>query len=348
MTEVTENPRVRIGGNNPPLEDPVETLQKRLAEDHVDLLKRQAELLGAGDRIPETVEDDETAGKIGDFVAMLDTLAKNADAARRAAKQPFETAAKAVDGFFRRITDPIERLKKRVAPRQAVYLEQKAARERRELEECARRMREQAEAEAKAAAEAEAAARRAAEELERKRREEEAAARRELEAKQAAERAEREAAEARKRGEEEATAKAEREAAEAKRAAEAAEAERIRKSGEEARAAATAREANKVADAAETRLDRAVAIERQAERLEDTAAGKPAALARTRGDRGSVSTLQVRWTGAMTSRAALDLEALREHLPEDALEQAIRSFVAAGGRELRGARIFEDRTAQFR
>jgi hypothetical protein len=323
-----------LGHNRPPVEDPVEVLQRRLADEHVDLLKRQAELLGAGDRIPESVEDDETAGKVGDFVAMLDTLAKNADGARRAAKQPFETAAKAVDGFFKRITDPIERLKKKIAPRQAIYLSAKAERERRELEERARRLREQAEADARAAAEAEAAARRAVEERDRIRREEEAAARRAHDATIAAERAARE--------------QDEKAAAEAKNKADEAEAERRRLSQAEAVASATAREADKVADVAETRIDRAVAAERQASRLEDTAAGRPAGLARTRGDRGSVSTLQVRWTGVLTSRAELDLEALRNHLPADALEQAIRAFVAAGGRDLRGARIFEDQAAQFR
>lgn len=90
-----------------------------------------------------------------------------------------------------------------------------------------------------------------------------------------------------------------------------------------------------------------------AEKAVETAAGDvakaaaamaaPAAdLSRTRGDLGGVSSLITFWTFRDLDREKLDLEALRAHIPADALESAMRSFIKAGGREIAGAHIFED------
>lgn len=38
----------------------------------------------------------------------------------------------------------------------------------------------------------------------------------------------------------------------------------------------------------------------------------------------------------------------QQHLPHAALHQAVRSYIKAGGRDLRGVRIFEDTTAVVR
>ncbi len=59
---------------------------------------------------------------------------------------------------------------------------------------------------------------------------------------------------------------------------------------------------------------------------------EPAELSRTCG-KGSVSFLGKTWHYEITDFDALDLERLREHLPLEALEEAVRSFVRAGGRE---------------
>lgn len=66
-------------------------------------------------------------------------------------------------------------------------------------------------------------------------------------------------------------------------------------------------------------------------------------LSRTRAEQGAVSSLRSEWTFNEVSldRGGLDLEALREHLPLDGLHKAIRSFIKAGGRELRGVEIYE-------
>ena len=78
------------------------------------------------------------------------------------------------------------------------------------------------------------------------------------------------------------------------------------------------------------------------------AAVKPAELSRTRGDYGAVSSLRTQWVFDEIDRASLDLEALRFHIPADGLEKAVRSFIKAGGRELRGTRIFETTVATVR
>ena len=98
-----------------------------------------------------------------------------------------------------------------------------------------------------------------------------------------------------------------------------------------------------------TTLDEAVAAEEaakqaaaDAEAAAKAAAAKPADLSRTRSDEGAVASLRVWWDFRDLDRSRLDLEALRQHLPEDALERAVRSYVKAGGRELAGVVIFEN------
>lgn len=95
-------------------------------------------------------------------------------------------------------------------------------------------------------------------------------------------------------------------------------------------------------------LEKAVKLEKQADRIENTASAAAQKEARVRGFGGSLSTVSNAWTGEVVSRAELDLEALRFHIPEDALNQAVRAFVKAGGRELKGASIYEDQKVQVR
>jgi hypothetical protein len=102
-------------------------------------------------------------------------------------------------------------------------------------------------------------------------------------------------------------------------------------------------------------LQAAVEAEKAAElaaadlvRAEQAATVKAAELSQTRGEYGSLSSLRTVWTFDGIDRAALDLEALRQHFPIDGLEKAIRSFIRAGGRELSGTRIYEETTAVVR
>ena len=47
------------------------------------------------------------------------------------------------------------------------------------------------------------------------------------------------------------------------------------------------------------------------------------------------------WTGSMFHLEALDLEALRPYLTQDAINLAIHKFAQAGGRKLRGAHFVD-------
>jgi hypothetical protein len=76
------------------------------------------------------------------------------------------------------------------------------------------------------------------------------------------------------------------------------------------------------------------------------AAAPPAELSRQRTDLGAVASLRTHWDFRDLNRDQLDLEKLRPHLPQAALEQAVRSFIRAGGRRLRGCDIYENSKTQ--
>lgn len=245
---------------------------------------------------------------------------------------------------------------------------ERVAAEERKKAEAAREERERAEKKAReetARAEAEKlraeAARLEAEESERKRK--------------AAERAQAEAEE-RERKAKEREAEAER-----LRLAEAASQEAAAKARAAAEAATqTAALAQQSADTAETAVDaahesakahgvvaklnekaaagglrEAIKTDQAADR-EGAAAGraerqylaKPSELATIHGDFNSTAVPHRRWVHGHVDRDIIDLEALRAHLPQDAIDQAIRSFIDAGGRKLRGTHIFEETETHIR
>ena len=252
-----------IGDNMPPHD--ADPLRDRLSETHADLLKRRDELIAASERAPAVVADEGTAGKIADFIKQLAACIKNTETHRVAEKEVFLSAGRTVDGWFKKIGDPLIEAKRKIEGRLTVYQRQKAEAERRAREEAERIAREEAERAAKAAAEAEAAIKAAPD----------------LQAAIVAEAA-------------------------------------------AAQAAADAEKAKKAAEA------------------------KPAELSRSRGDYGAVASLHTFWDFADLDRATLDLEALRQHIPADALEKAVRAFVKAGGRNLKGVRIFENTETKVR
>ncbi|MGE0726394.1 MAG: hypothetical protein AB7O45_18620 [Alphaproteobacteria bacterium] len=140
--------------------------------------------------------------------------------------------------------------------------------------------------------------------------------------------------------------------AEAERARRLAEEQKAREEAERAAAAARAAADTLASDAD---LPAAIAAEESAalaaadaEAAARAAAAKSAELSRTRGDMGAVASLREAWVGEIEDRAALDLEALRPYLPMDALQKAVNAYVRAGGRGLRGARIFKSATTVVR
>lgn len=91
--------------------------------------------------------------------------------------------------------------------------------------------------------------------------------------------------------------------------------------------------------AAELALEDALMAETKAHKY-DAAIAAPAGRVAVRTDTGASSSLRTTWHGEVLDLGALDLEALRFHLPAAALQQAINAFIRTGGRELRGAKIY--------
>lgn len=135
-----------------------------------------------------------------------------------------------------------------------------------------------------------------------------------------------------------------------------ADAERKRREEEAARLRAEADAKAKEAEEAkrkatqDRKLEQAAQLEEQAAEVQKTAEVKPAEMARTRGELGSVSTLKQTWTFAIEDEGAIDLEALRPYLPRTDIEKAIRAFVRVhkGSKKLDGVRIFEETSAVVR
>ncbi len=105
---------------------------------------------------------------------------------------------------------------------------------------------------------------------------------------------------------------------------------------------ATEREAKAQERDANRSLNEAALLEGQADRLDKNMLSQAKKAARVRGEQGSLSTVRTEWKGDILSRDNIDLEALRQHIPLDALERAVTAFVKAGGRELRGVSIYEE------
>lgn len=150
-------------------------------------------------------------------------------------------------------------------------------------------------------------------------------------------------------------AEEERQRREAEAQAAAAEAARLEAEAQRLAAEAAEREADATT---ETEIDAAIAITEhstavfgQAEQAQNDlvavarlADAKPAELSRTRTVLGAVASLRTFWDidTETLDRATLDLDTLRPYIPQDCLEKALRAYVRAGGRDIKGCRIFEN------
>lgn len=140
-----------------------------------------------------------------------------------------------------------------------------------------------------------------------------------------------------------------REKAEAERLRLLAIAEAERKASEELQRQAEAHANAGIADTANDLLDAAVDCEAEAARIVNNAiSAKPADLARTRSYGGSTASQKLTWTGEIENKAIIDLEKLRFHLSDDAIQVAINRYVANGGRELAGVKIYEKSSLNIR
>jgi len=147
-----------------------------------------------------------------------------------------------------------------------------------------------------------------------------------------------------------------REQERARQEAEAAEARRRAKEAEEEAAKARAaardeddarrrRQANEEASRKTQEADRHTASAMAASQLAEQ---KPAAVVRGRSESGKLSTLRTTWVGEIIDIDELDMDRLRPFFTRSQLEQAVRAYVKAGHRELKGASIVEMTSAQVR
>ena len=116
------------------------------------------------------------------------------------------------------------------------------------------------------------------------------------------------------------------------------EAERARR---EAEAKAQAAETEGDLEAAVQAEDEAREAQAEAERAARASQAGSADLSRQHSGAGSVASLRTTWKCTGFDHQTVDLGALRHHLSRDAIERAIRAYIRAGGRELRGATIAE-------
>lgn len=255
MTDFVEvREPVGIGHNRAPVKD-------MLSDAYEQLLTRADELIAASTRAPASIYNDEVQGKVGDLVKMIAAAIKKSESHRQSEKEPFLQAGREVDGFFRPVTDKLEREKKTLEGRIGVYLRAKAERERRAREETARLEREE--------------------------------------------------------------------------------------SDRRLREAQALESANRKAEA-DTALQQAAEADAASAKAEKAADAKPADMARTRGDLGSLSTLRTALEVEVTDYALVPLEAIRAYIPRDAIDKAVRAWARNGGREMPGCRIQEVQTAVVR
>lgn len=154
-TSLSEDTRLGIGGNNPP----EVTLADRLKEDHGATIAALAELAELANGAPKDLADDKQVGDVTQIAADAGDLRKKLEDIRKAEKEPFLTAGREVDGFFRDPIERAERIDKGLMARVTAYNKAKANRERLAREETERKAREEAEEARRQADEAAAAGR---------------------------------------------------------------------------------------------------------------------------------------------------------------------------------------------
>lgn len=109
---------------------------------------------------------------------------------------------------------------------------------------------------------------------------------------------------------------------------------------------------NDIAAIAETKIDEAAEAQTAAAQSAVFASAKPAEMARTRGELGSVATLSTSWAFEITDLTRIPLERLRPYLDQGAIEKALRGYMATLPRpitvEMPGVRFFEKSSASIR
>lgn len=131
----TNDKRLEIGGNNPPISEVLADTQKAL-------IARIEPLADRANALPRKIDSDETLGKVGDLVVDARKLISDLDRARKVEKQPYLDGGRAVDAFFKTASDRVERISAAFEKAAGDYQREKAAEARRKAEDEARKLRE--------------------------------------------------------------------------------------------------------------------------------------------------------------------------------------------------------------
>lgn len=94
-------------------------------------------------------------------------------------------------------------------------------------------------------------------------------------------------------------------------------------------------------------VSQASALTAFANRATAAAAAPVSSMGQVKTDAGTASLVD-NWTFDDLDVNAIDLETLRPFIPQTAIEQALRAFIKAGRRDIKGARIFNDSKSRFR
>ena len=290
------DPRLKIGGNNPPEETPTAppkaerelTFLDRLEAKFSDLSKRYASHELKKRKLPAIVTSDEEVATINAWVVEAKKLSAEYEAHRVETKAPYLEREREIDGWFTPARDSLKKTADTIAQRSKAYLDAKA--KAAEAARVAEAMRKRREAEEQAA------------ELQR---------------------LQNIAAEAQRKREAEEEALRQAEMA---KVAEPSTAEPGPPPQADPEAEARLRKATQEADDAQRAVskaaDVAVKVERQAERAERSASSPT--LGRTQGG-GGASRITEQWVGDIVDRAALDksLGPLAVYLGDAAILSAI-------------------------
>ena len=123
-------------------------------------------------------------------------------------------------------------------------------------------------------------------------------------------------------------------------------ARKAREEAERLAAEAAAHEAEKIHDTASELMGMAIQADIKAEMIEGSALS---VKTHTRSEAGAVSSTSKVWTGRIESLAALDLDALRPYISEDALDRAVKAYAKdTKGADLRGAVIYQESKLNIR
>lgn len=130
--------------NQPPLEDRLMMeFEEQLDADGITA--RVAELLASAERCPATIEDETTAGKVGDLCRLARDLEKKLNDAREKHNRPLLNAQRSLKSKADGVIAPLQRAIGDVRARLNAYVQKKAAEEaaeRRRIEEEQRKARE--------------------------------------------------------------------------------------------------------------------------------------------------------------------------------------------------------------